>query len=138
MTNPQTTALAAGLAAARTVAGVSVTYARGGISLTIQAIPADVEYRTLPESGSEIVVKVVPWLIAASDISTLSPPQVGDLITRGTTVYTVEHLGQGDAHWDWLDTQETYYRIRTREDGATAYTVTKPNGFDLQGSEVRY
>jgi len=47
-------------------------------------------------------------------------------------------MDMGLSHWDWSDTGRTQYRIRTRADGATAYTVVKPNGFDLSGTEMRY
>jgi hypothetical protein len=60
-------------------------------------------------------------------------------VIDGTThTYTVENMDMGLSHWDWSDTGRTQYRIRTRADGATAYTVVKPNGFDLSGTEMRY
>lgn len=130
------------LRSARLIEGTSVTYTRGATTITINhAIQSGIEYTTLSQDGSEAVVEVVPWLIDRAAL-TLGEPQVGDLITRTVNdvarVYTVEFLGIGQNFWDWTDTSQTQYIIRTREDGAAAYKITQPNGFDLAGEEMRY
>lgn len=136
-------ALKVGMEASRHIAGVSVTYARSGSSdVTIKrAIQGELRYGTIGNAGAESVVELVDWLIDATAL-TLGDPAIGDTIARvidGTThTYTVENMDMGLSHWDWSDTGRTQYRIRTRVDGASAYTVVKPNGFDLSGTEIRY
>ena len=91
--------------------------------------------------GQETVVELVDWLIDAAAL-TIGIPAIGDIISRdidGTTyAYTVEQLEMGLSHWDWSDTGRTQYRIRTRKDGAAAFVVSTPNGFDISGNEIRY
>jgi hypothetical protein len=134
-------ALQAGMGAVRSVCGVEVTYARGATTLTLNAVQTSTQFETLDGSGLAAVVEAVEWLIAADDLTT-GDPQIGDTITRtidGTSyTYTVEHPGQGVSLFEFSDTSRTQYRIRTREDGVTAYTITQPNGFDLSGTEIRY
>ena len=135
-------ALRSGMRASRLIAGVSVTYTRGATVLTISdAIQGQLRYGTLGDFGASLVVELVDWLIDASAL-TLGDPAIGDTIARvidGTThTYTVENMEQGLSHWDWSDTGRTQYRIRTRKDGASAFTITKPNGFDISGNEIRY
>lgn len=135
-------ALKVGMRASRHIAGASVTYTRASTSITIsKAIQGELRYGTIGNAGAEVVVELVDWLIDATAL-TLGDPAIGDTIARvidGTThTYTVENMDMGLSHWDWSDTGRTQYRIRTRADGATAYTVVKPNGFDLSGTEIRY
>lgn len=141
--SPHELALKAGLAVSRRFAGVSVTYTRGATTVTVnKAIQADIEYATLSQDGSESVVEVIPWLIDVASLVGLFPPQQGDTIVRTIDdtdhTYTVENLSIGQSHWDYSDTGRTQVRIRTRLDGAAAYEITKPSGFDLSGNEMRY
>ena len=142
MATPFELALQAGMSAARCLAGDSVTYSRGASTATVSnAVQTKTEFEVLDGSGVAAVVEAVEWLVAVADLP-FGEPQVGDTITRvvgGTShTYTVEHPGQGVSHFEYTDTGRTQFRIRTREDGLTAFTVTKPNGFDLSGNEIRY
>lgn len=142
MVSPFELALRAGLRASRQVAGVSVTYVRGATTLTVsKAIPGDLRQEVLPQDGVEAVVEFTDWRIEAAAL-TLGEPAIGDTIARvidGVThAYTVESPGIGLKHWDWSDSSRSQYIIRTRKDGATAFDVTTPNGFDLSGGEIRY
>lgn len=135
-------ALQAGMATIRAVAGGPVTATRGATTITVSnAVQTKTNFEVLEGSGLAAVVESVEWLVKVSDW-TLGEPALGDVIVRkiGSTsyTYTVECPGQGVNHFEYSDTSRTQYRIRTREDGATAYTVTKPNGFDLAGNEIRY
>ena len=135
-------ALQAGMAAQRLLAGDAVTVSRGATTITVSdAIQTSTRFEVLDGSGLAAVVEAVEWLIDVNAY-TLGEPAIGDLIARvidGTTyTYTVEHPGQGINVFEYSDTSRTQYRIRSREDGATAYTVTKPNGFDISGTEIRY
>ena len=140
--SPHERALKAGLAASRHCAGASVTYTRGATVLTIsRAIEGTTRFGTMGHVGQETVVELVDWLINAAAL-TIGEPAIGDIISRsidGTTyAYTVEQLEIGLSHWDWSDTGRTQYRIRTRKDGAAAFIVSTPNGFDISGNEIRY
>ena len=134
-------AITAGLQISRQAAGVPVTVTRGGTTITVaQAIQGETQKVPLADN-SEITVDAADWLIPVAAY-TLGQPQNGDIITRridGTAyTYTVETPDYGQQAWDWSDTAKTTYRIRTRKDGGSAYDVSKPNGFDLAGSEMRY
>jgi len=90
--------------------------------------------------GAEQVVEISDWLIRVSDLAGLTPAS-GDIIVRvidGTTyTWSVETRELGETEWDWSDTARTTYRIRARKDGASAYEVSEPTGFDLAGNELR-
>jgi hypothetical protein len=137
------TAIQAGLAAARQVAGSSITYGRGETTLTVtDAVQGETRKGVIDVGGSEQIVEMCDWMIEVSALSGLSDtPDPEDTITRvidGTTyTWTVEHRELGQSHWDWSDTSRTQYRIRTRKDGATAYEISKPTGFDISGNELR-
>jgi len=136
-------ALQAGMAALRTMSGVPVTYTSGATVLSISnAVQGDTRKGTIEVGGDEQVVEIADWLIAVKDFESLgSTPNEGDTIARvisGTTyTWTVEHRDMGETHWDWSDTSRTQYRIRTRKDGAGAYEISQPTGFDLGGNELR-
>ncbi len=92
--------------------------------------------------GTEQIVEMCDWLIPVSALSALNDtPDPADTIARvidgKTYTWTVEHRELGQSHWDWSDTSRTQYRIRTRKDGAAAYEVSNPTGFDISGNEIR-
>ena len=132
-------ALSAGLSATRRAMGIPVTYTRGATTLTVsKAVQGD----TFKAELDGVIVEFQDWLISVADLSPLSAPEIGDLITRnidGTDyVFTLEHPSEGRPSWDWSDTGKTQYRIHTRKDGAAAFDVPQKNGFDLSGTEMRY
>ena len=135
-------ALKAGFSAARTIAGVSISYVRGATTLTVShAVQGETIKGVIDVGGSEQVVELCDWLISVDALAALNDtPAPGDVITRTIAgksyVWTVEHRELGSTHWDWSDPARTQYRIRTRKDGAAAYEVSQPTGFDLAGVEV--
>ena len=136
------TAIKAGLTAVRTIAGSPVTYAQGATTLTIDnAVQGATMKLPIEVGGSEQVVEISDWLIKVSDLAGLTPAS-GDIITRvidGTTyTWSVETRELGETEWDWSDTSRSTYRIRARKEGASAYEVSKPTGFDLAGNELKY
>ena len=142
MSSPLEFALQAGMSATRVLAGASVSYTQGATTLTIdQAVQGQTGKATIEVGEAEQVVEIADWLIKVSDMSGLTPAG-GDIIVRvvdGTTfTWTVEARNIGETECDWSDTSRTTYRIRTRKDGAAAYEVSKPTGFDLAGNELRY
>lgn len=121
----------------------SITYTRGATTLTIsKASQGQSVKRSIDVGGEEQVVETQEWMVGVSDLASLAPPQSGDLIARtinGTThTFTVECLDMGESPWDFTDNGRTEYRIQTRKDGASAFEVSEPTGFDLQGNELRY
>ena len=136
------TAIQAGMATARQIAGSSVTYTRGATVITISdAVQGETRKGVIDVGGSEQVVEMCDWLIEVNALGSLADtPDPADVIARvidGTTyTWTVEHREIGETHWDWSDNTRTQYRIRTRKDGTGAYEVSKPTGFDLAGNEL--
>lgn len=134
-------ALQACMTAVRKVQGSPVTYAQGETTLTISnAVQGRTLKDTIDIGETEQVVEIADWLIKVTDLVNLTPAS-GDIITRvidGTTyTWTVEARDLGETPWDWSDTSRTTYRIRSRKDGDSAYEVSEPTGFDLQGVELR-
>jgi len=134
-------AIAAGLKMIRRTAGVAVTVTRGATTITISDAVQGQSQKQIIDENAESVVEAVDWLISVAAY-TFGQPQIGDIITRninGTAyTWTVESPGMGVSCFDWSDTQRTTYRIRTRKDGAAAFELVTPNGFDLSGLEMRY
>jgi hypothetical protein len=135
------TAISAGLTALRGIAGSPVTYTQGATTLTISnAVQGATMKLPIDVGGAEQVVEISDWLIRVSDLAGLTPAS-GDIIVRvidGTTyTWSVETRELGETEWDWSDTARTTYRIRARKDGASAYEVSEPTGFDLAGNELR-
>jgi len=87
------------------------------------------------------VVEACDWLMSVASY-TLGTPAVGDIISRTVNgvsyTWTVECPAMGIPPFDWSDTARTTYRIHARKDGAAAFEVITPNGFDVSGNEMRY
>jgi hypothetical protein len=134
-------AIGAGLKMIRRTAGVSVTVTRGATTITVSDAVQGQSQKQIIDETAETVVEGCDWLISVASY-TLGQPAVGDIISRkvnGITYYwTVESPVIGISHFDWSDTARTTYRIRARKDGAAAFEIVQPNGFDLSGSEMRY
>ena len=140
--SPHERALNYGLSVTRNSFGVPVTYTRGATTLTISsALQGETLKGAIDVSGTEQIVELQDWLLAVSDLGSLWPPTPGDLITRnidGTdNTFTVEYRQAGESLWDWSDTGKTQVRLRTRKDGASAFEVSEPTGFDISGNEIR-
>jgi hypothetical protein len=135
------TALQAAMTGIRTITGSPVTYTQGATTLTItNAVQGSTMKGTIDVGGAEQIVEMADWLIEVIDMAGLTPAS-GDIIVRvidGTTyTWSVEARDMGETEWDWSDTSRTTYRIRSRKDGAAAYEVSEPTGFDLAGNELR-
>ena len=67
------TAIQAGLAAARQVAGSSITYGRGETTLTVtDAVQGETRKGVIDVGGSEQIVEMCDWMIEVSALSGLS------------------------------------------------------------------
>lgn len=140
--SPHERGIQIGLRVTRHSQGVPITYTRGATVLNIRrAVQGYTSKRSIEVGGEEQVVEFQQWLIAVEDLGSLGNPQAGDLIKRriGTTLYTFtcECMEQGTPMWDWSDVAKTQFMINTRKDGASAFEVTEPSGFDLSGNELR-
>lgn len=141
--SPFERALSTGLRVTRNAVGVPVTYLRGATSLTISnAVQGYTSKQSIDVGGTEQVVETIEWNIGVNELSALGPPESGDIITRvvqGVShVFSVECLSLGETAWDWSDPGRTQYKISSRKDGASAFEVSEPTGFDLAGGELRY
>tara|TARA_B100000519_G_C14187336_1_gene411405 strand:+ start:420 stop:857 length:438 start_codon:yes stop_codon:yes gene_type:complete len=136
-------AVKAGMNAVRRIHGAPITYSRDSTTLTVsRAIQGRTFKTTIDVGEKEQVVEAADFIIKVIDLGNLAPPQKGDIIVRTvegqTYTWTVETLSIGESPWDWSDTARTFYRIRTRKDGADAYEVSEPSGFDLAGDELKH
>ena len=117
-------AIAAGIAAAKTVAGLSVVYKRGGDSVALTAIPGNVVYEVTSETGSIETFRSRDWLINISDLDfgagALLPAR-GDTIeeTVGAIVYeyTVNSLPDGQHYRTGAN--RVQLRIHTKQTATT-------------------
>jgi hypothetical protein len=134
-------AITAGLRASRLMSGVSVTVTRGATTITVSDAVQGVTQKQSRGEESEITVDAADWFISVVAY-TLGTPANGDIIVRvidGVSyTYSVETPDYSTQCWDWSDTAKTQYRIHSRKDGSSAFDVSKPNGFDLSGNEIRY
>ena len=142
MSTPLEKAVQASLTAVRRIHGAPVTYSRGATTLTIsRAVQGRTGKVTIEVGGAEQVVEVADWIIKVTDLASLYPPENGDVIVRtvegATYTWTMEPMSIGETSWDWSDTSRTTVRIRSRKDGADAYEVSNPTGFDLAGNELK-
>ena len=134
-------AIGAGLKMIRRTAGVSVTVTRGASVVTIADAVQGQSQKVVVDETSETVVEACDWLVSVASY-TLGTPAVGDIISRTVNgvsyTWTVECPAMGIPPFDWSDTSRTTYRIHARKDGAAAFEVITPNGFDVSGNEMRY
>lgn len=104
------------------IAGESITYTRGGDSVTLTATPGKSLLRVMDSSGNSVVEWTdADWLISAADLilaGSTTLPERGDIITRtkGGTVYTYEvRPVESEGAWRWSDENRTIMRVHTKE-----------------------
>jgi len=98
-----------------------VQYQRTGQTpITVQATFGRTEYDITDGAGASLQTHVVDFLILASDLVALHPPQRGDVIlapgSGGDHQYEVLDL-PGDGCWRWSDPYHTTLRIHTKDVG---------------------
>lgn len=89
----------------------SITYRRGGSSLTISATKGASQHQVDEVSGV-ISWFDQDWLIPA-DVLTLGVPLANDVIVYGSEEYEVLSL-TGEECWRWSDNHQNIYRIHTK------------------------
>lgn len=113
------TAIAAGLAKIKSLAGVPVTLSRGAAATSItQAIRGASMTEVTDSNGQRMRIVRRDYLIDAADYQVSGvavEPAIGDEITDDGEVYEVAPLGSGDTPWRWSDRQHVRYRIHTVE-----------------------
>lgn len=124
MGSPFITALSAGLATVRAVAGAAVTYERGATRVTVTAVAGSTEYTA--ELGDVVVDRFTgrDFLIEVADLAerfsnfglTFGEPQRGDRITDRESGSTYEVFPTaGEALFAYRGPVETEYRIHTKK-----------------------
>jgi hypothetical protein len=94
-----------------------VQYQRAGQTpITVQATFGRTEYDITDGAGASLQTHVVDFLILASDLADLHPPQRGDVILANHHQYEVLDL-PGDGSWRWSDPYHTTLRIHTKDIG---------------------
>jgi hypothetical protein len=94
-----------------------VLYRRGAAEVTVPATVGRTIFALAGAGGVLERVESRDYLIAASDLGTLGPPQRGDRISeeRDGQRHTAEVLAPGrEPPWRWSDPNRTCYRIHTK------------------------
>ena len=111
-------ALAAGLAAIKTAAGVSVTYRRGAQSVALTAVRGETATSVEGAEGQRARVFTRDYLIDAEDLDFgdgAVEPAIGDVITDAGVTYEVTPLTGTELPWRWHDPPRTRYRVHCVE-----------------------
>ena len=113
----------------RKVAGVSVTYVRGGVRVEVDAIPSEVFDEPVTDDYSVArpidTVNEYAFRVSVDDLRTLGEPQDGDKIFQtipGRSLrYTVAPLESGQDPFVYVGTGRKWYRVRCVLDGETVH-----------------
>jgi len=111
MANVMTTAATRFAAILQSHAATTITYVRGGTSLSISATRGATG-RQVDQLTGVISWFDQDWLIPASVLTT-GAPRRGDKIVVGTATYEVLPP-DGEDCWRWSDQHETIYRVHTK------------------------
>jgi hypothetical protein len=118
MTSARDSAIATGLTATRSFAGVLISYRRGTSILPFKSLRG----RRLPElDGSmgqsypaltQVHSELTDWIFPISELATLTPPApaIGDTVVIGGKTYSAMAAEDGK-HWRYLDPAETWVRM---------------------------
>lgn len=107
-------AITAGLAARRSVAGVTVSYDDGtAAAIDVTAVRGQPDVSIGDALLAQVSQETVDWMIPVASLASLSmPPRGGHTITHNGVTYTVSRW-EGQPAWSYVDTGETEYRIHT-------------------------
>jgi hypothetical protein len=99
------------------VAGVTVTYTRGGTTRTLSALEGRTVFASQQEGAPRIEFGDRDYLIELADLTAFGDPQIGDRITETLAgvqrVFEVRTPGTGEPAWRWSDPGHTRYRVHT-------------------------
>lgn len=98
-----------------TARGVSITYARGGVSESLTALPGSTVFEHVADSGAVSSHKSRDYLVRADTLAldeSAVLPELGDTITEGGAVYAV-HSPDGGNCFAWADPEHVILRIFT-------------------------
>lgn len=107
-------AISAGLAARRSMAGVTVSYDdQTAAAIDVTAVRGQPNVSIGDALLAQVSTETVDWMIPVASLATLDmPPSDGDTITHDGVTYTVSRW-EGQPAWSYVDTGETEYRIHT-------------------------
>lgn len=94
---------------------VSITYKRGGYSVTLTAIVEPSLFSNIGEQGGSTNVERRSYLIQASTLilnSSLTLPQEGDVIEEGSNVYAIPRRTDGP-RYEYADENRLMLKINT-------------------------
>ena len=94
-----------------------VTYRRGAQERVVAATVGKTTFEVLTAGGVLERIESRDYLIAASELAGLGPPQRGDQVIEdsGGARHTAEVLAPGrEPHWRWSDANRTCYRMHTK------------------------
>ena len=94
-----------------------VLYRRGAVVVTVPATVGKTTFEVVTAGGVLERIESRDFLISASDLAVLDPPQRGDRIIeiRGNQTHTYEVLAPGrEPHWRWSDPGHRCLRIHSK------------------------
>ena len=102
-------------ATAKLAAGVTVTYTRGGTTVTVSAMQGRTVFASIQDGGPKIEFGDRDYLILATDLVLFGEPAIGDRVVDTGEVYEVLTPGTGEPAWRWSDPAHAMYRIHTKQ-----------------------
>lgn len=73
--------------------GQSVTYRRGATELTISAVQGRTVFEATTNDQTRVRGQLTDWICGTAAITSVFPPQPGDQIQKGSTVFEVQNIG---------------------------------------------
>ena len=102
-------------------AGRDVTYTRGDESVSLSAVPAEVDIEALDAGGMPIRAHLTDWILRADQLVLAGQPvqpEAGDRIraARGVRFVTYEVMSLGDLkHFEPMDPDYALLRVHTKQ-----------------------
>lgn len=98
--------------------GEAVTYRRGSVALSFDAVQGVTEWDEIEPTGiATVTVKRHDWLYKLAELGLLGKPQEGDTVTHvtesGTRVHTVMRGAPGEQAWRFMDRGRKWIRTHT-------------------------
>lgn len=99
-------------------AGVTVTYTRASLSVSVVAVSGRTVFVSTIEGGPRVEFGDRDFLIAVADLEDFGEPAIGDrireVIDSTVRVFEVCTPGTGEPAWRYSDTGFGVYRIHTK------------------------
>ena len=99
------------------VKGKAISLTRGATSVQMLALRGWTKGEMCGADGTQTEFETTDWMVTTDQTGTIGKPQRGDLITCGSTTYTVAHPDPNTRAVAFHDNEEQTYRIHTIQNG---------------------